>query len=235
MKDDWIVHCLELSAQPADIYSGCRKILFDRSLTFGELFDADDPIVLEDCGYTRNKLSHLTRGYLHEESRDFAIMLWNLRRQKTSYGSVGFTTYNHFVKNNMEKKSKRASVMGPCIQSVTEGMEFQGLTCHFANVTIHPQYFVTLIPHLEEPLRELDRLREIDPYFYDWVVKWTSRYLVPEHFRGIQKFAQAMRVKVDADLRIKGWRRRELIKYLEKNHPGHSRAYNPKDEEGDEE
>lgn len=279
MKDDWIVHCLNLSAQPADIYSGCRKILFDQSLTFGEVFDADDPIVLEDCGYTRNKIGHLTRGYLHEESRDMAILLWNLRRQKPSYGSVGFTTYNHFVKNNMEKKSKRASVMGPCIQSVTvtqvkggknasyrldafyrttellkkfpadlifirdvllagfnfEGMEFQGLTCHFANVTIHPQYFVTLIPHLDDPIRELERLKEIDRYFYDWIVKWTSRYLLPEHFRGIQKFAQAMRVKVDADLRITGWRRRELMKYLEANHPGHARDYNPKEEEDEDE
>jgi hypothetical protein len=38
--------------------------------------------------------------------------------EERSYGSVGFTTYNHFLKNSPTKKSKRASVMGPCIQSV---------------------------------------------------------------------------------------------------------------------
>lgn len=280
MKDDWIVHCLELAAKPADLYSGCRKIIFGQQLTFGEVFDAEDPIVLEDCGYTKNKLGHLVRGYLHPESKEMAIKLWDLRRTKPSYGSVGMTTYNHFIKNDFVKKSKRASVMGPCIQSLVitqvkggkkasyridafyrtteilkkfpadlifirdvlldgfnfEGMEFQGLTCHFANVTVHPQYFVTLIPLLEDPIRELERIKAVDRYFYDWIVKWTSRYLVPEHFRGIQKFAQAMRVKVDADLRIKGWRRKELTRYLEQNHPGHSRAYNPKEEaEGDDE
>jgi hypothetical protein len=281
MKDDWIHHCLEMSARPADMYSGCRKIIFGHMLTFHEVFDAPDPIVLEDAGYTRNKMSHLTRGYLHPESKEVAIKLWDLRRTKPSYGSVGMTTYNHFLKNDMVKKSKRASVMGPCIQSLVvtqvkggknpsyrldafyrttellkkfpadlvfirevllegfnfEGMEFLGLNCHFANITIHPQYFVTLIPSLEDPIRELERIKAVDPFFYNWIIKWTSRYLVAEHFRGIEKFAQAMRVKVDADLRIKGWRRKELIKYLEANHPGHNRAYVSRDgaEDGDDE
>lgn len=271
MKDDWIHHSLELAATPADIYSGARKIIFGKMLMFGELFDAEDPIRMEDAGYTKNKLAHLIRGYVHAESKEAAIFLWNLRRQKPSYGSVGMTTYNHFLKNDAVKKSKRASVMGPCIQSLVitqvnpkqyrvdafyrtteflkkfpadlvfirdvllegfnfDGMEFVGLYCHFANITIHPQYFITLLPNLDDPIRELERLKSADLHFYNWVVKWTSRYLVPEHFRGIQKFAQAMRVKADADNRIRGWRRRELIKYLSKNHPGHSRAYNPREE-----
>jgi hypothetical protein len=217
------------------------------------------------------------RGYLHEESIEAALMLWKLRRSKTSYGSVGFTTYNHFLKNDAVKKSKRASVMGPCIQSVVitqmkggkagsyridafyrttelfkkfpadlvfirdvllkdfdfSGMEFKGLTCHFANVTLHPQYLVTLLPELEDPLAELEKIKAKDNYYWQWAIKWSARYLCEEHYRGIAKFAQALRVKVDADKRIKGRRRRELVEYLRANHPGHTREYVTKDDQED--
>lgn len=277
MKSEWVEAVLKMSHRKADFYSGCRKIIQGKSIIFHDLWDSEDPLVLEDAGYTRSKLAHLVRGYVHEESIEAALMLWKLRRQKTSYGSVGFTCYNHFLKNDAVKKSKRASVMGPCIQAVTitqvkggkkgqyfidcfyrttellkkfpadlvfirdvllkdfdfSGMEFLGMRCHFANITVHPQYFVTLIPHLDDPIAELERIKKKDKYFYDWIIKWTARYLCEEHFRGIQKFAQAMRVKVDADKRIKGKTRRKLIEYLRENHPGHRNGY--EEPEGDDE
>jgi hypothetical protein len=282
MKDDWVHSCLMLAAEPADIFSGARKILFNRTLEFDgdDIWAAEDPIVLSDAGYTTNKLRHLERLYFHEESRASAIKLWGIRRLKPSYGSVSFHCYNHFQKNDETKKSKRASVMGPCLQSVVltqikntqkeklfridvfyrttevlkkfpadlvfirdvllKGFDFSGMRCvgmtfHFANLTVHPMYFVTILPHLEDPCRELDRIRLVDKHHFDWIVKWTARYLVPKHFRGIQKHAQSMRVKDYADTALKGWRRRELIKYLDENHPGHTRAYSPKEEKGDEE
>ena len=277
MKEEWADHVLRMSVRKADFYSGCRKIIRGKSLFFADLWDHEDPLVLEDAGYTKAKLAHLIRGYLHEESIEAAHKLWVLRRSKTSYGSVGFTTYNHFLKNDMVKKSKRASVMGPCIQSVVitqvkggknaayfidafyrttellkkfpadlvfirdvllkdfdfSGMEFLGLTCHFANITVHPQYFVTLLPHLEDPIAELEKIKKKDLYFYEWIIKWTARYICEEHYRGIAKFAQALRVKMDADLRIKGKRRRELAEYLRANHPGHRNEY--VEPEGDDE
>lgn len=273
MKTEWIRQVLKLSKMEADFYSGCRKIIQGYKMTFHDLWDAEDPLILEDAGYTKSKLAHLVRGYLHEESVEMALKLWALRRAKTSYGSVGITTYNHFIKNDAVKKSKRASVMGPCIQALTitqikgnnskgtggqysidafyrttevlkkfpadlvfirdvllkdfdfSGMEFMGMTCHFANVTVHPQYFVTAIPEMEDPIRELERIKKKDKYFYEWIIKWTARYLCEEHYRGIAKFAQALRVKMDADLRIKGRRRRELAEYLRANHPGHRNDY----------
>lgn len=281
MKQEWLEHVTRMSMRKADLYSGCRKIIQGVRLEFHDLWDFEDPLVMEDAGYTKSKMSHLVRGYLHEESIEKAIMLWNLRRKKTSYGSVGFTTYNHFLKNDAVKKSKRASVMGPCIQAITitqikgnnskgtggryridafyrttellkkfpadlvfirdvllkdfdfTGMEFEGMTCHFANVTVHPQYFVTAIAHWDDWEERLDKLKKKDPYFFEWVVKWTARYLCEEHYRGIAKFAQALRVKMDADKRIKGRRRRELVQYLRDNHPGHRNDY--EEPEGDDE
>jgi hypothetical protein len=275
VKDEWVKTVLRMANKKADFYSGCRKIISGKSIIFRDLWDHEDPLILEDAGYTKSKMAHLIRGYVHEESLEAAHMLWKLRRSKTSYGSVGFTTYNHFLKNDAVKKSKRASVMGPCIQSVVitqvkggkkgsyfidcfyrttellkkfpadlvfirdillkdfdfSGMEFLGMRCHFANITVHPQYFVTLVPHLEDPIAELEKLKSKDRYFYHWIIKWTARYLCDEHFRGIQKFAQAMRVKMDADNRIKGRKRRELTKYLRDNHPGHTRDYKDKDDD----
>jgi hypothetical protein len=270
-----------MSAKKADLYAGCRKIIMGVQLEFDDLWNYQEPLELEDAGYTRNKLAHLVRGYLHEESIEKAVMLWNLRRQKTSYGSVGFTTYNHFLKNDAVKKSKRASVMGPCIQAVTitqlkgvgksgkggayridafyrttellkkfpadlvfirdvllkdfdfTGMEFQGLTCHFANVTIHPQYFVTALIHLDDWEEQLEKLKKRDIYFYNWCIKWTARYLCEEHYRGIAKFAQALRVKDHADT-IKGKKRKKLTEYLRANHPGHTKEYVEKDDGDDE-
>lgn len=278
MKDEWTQSVLKLANRPADFYSGCRKIITGRSLLFHDLWDAEDPLVLEDAGYTRNKMGHLTRLYFHEESVDMALKLWALRRSKTSYGSVSFTTYNHLLKNDMEKKSKRASVMGPCIQSVcvtqvkggkngqyfidafyrtTEilkkfpadlvfirdvllkdfdfsGMEFLGMRCHFANITVHPQYFVVVLPHLDDWRGELEKIKAKDKYFYDWIIKWTARYLCEEHYRGIAKFAQALRVKDGADEMIRGKFRKELTQYLRDNHPGHRNEYQEPEEDEDE-
>lgn len=277
MKDEWVREVIRLCRQPADFYSGCRKIIQRHQVTFDDLWDDEDPLILEDAGYSSAKMAHLKRLYFHEESVEMALKLWDMRRAKASYGSVSFTTYNHLLKNDPDRKSKRASVMGPCIQGVAitqikggnkgkycidafyrtteilkkfpadlvfirdvllekfdfSGMEFGGMTCHFANVTVHPQYFVTAIPHMEDPIREMERIKKKDKYFYDWIIKWSARYLCEEHYRGIAKFAQALRVKVDADKRIKGKLRRELIEYLRDNHPGHRNDYiDPED--GDE-
>jgi hypothetical protein len=228
----------------------------------------DDSLQLRDAGYTKSKLTMLTKHYLHEESRNVALQLWNKRKEQGKYGSVGFTTYAHFVKGGSidAKRSKRASVFGPCIQSVVitlltkktytidvfyrttelfkkfpadlillrdvllspfdfKGLECRGVTAHFANVTIHPMYFVTIIPHLNDPLRIIDAIKRADGFFANWLVKWSARYLCPEHRRGIEKFSQAMRVRKDALERISHKRQRELQVYLRKNHPGFRNNY----------
>jgi len=244
------------------------------TLSFSKL---DDSLQLADAGYTKAKLSMLTTHYLHHESRNVALQLWDKRKGQGKYGSVGFTTYAHFVKGGTidAKRSKRASVFGPCIQSVVitlltkksytidvfyrttelfkkfpadllllrdvllkdfdfKDLEFRGLTCHFASVTAHPMYFVTIIPHLKDPIATFEVLRKGgDEFFYNWVIKWSARYICPEHSRGIQKFAQSVRVQMDALRRIDKKTLTTLRAYFRKNHPGFRNAYVDPQEEPD--
>lgn len=274
MKAEWINLCLELAGEPGHFFSGARKIIRNRSYTFKNI---RDDLQMADAGYTKSKMTMLTKNYFHDESRSVAIDLWNKRLGQRKYGSVSFTCFAHFVKGGSidAKRSKRASVFGPCIQSVSltylndhtcavdvfyrttelfkkfpadlvflrdvllRGFDFskcplRSITFHFANITIHPMYAVTLLPLIDDPIGELEELRTLDPHFYSWLVKWTARYLVPEYNRGIQKFAQAMRVHDDAHNRLKEPLKSKLIKYLKDNHPGYRGDYVDPDEEEEE-
>ncbi len=274
MIRDWVDLAVRLSGVPADFYSGARKIIRGRNFTWEWRPDDEDQIEMADAGYTKSKMTMLTKNYYHEESVAVAIELWNKRLGQRKYGSVSFTCFAHFVKGGSidAKRSKRASVFGPCIQSVSltymndhtthvdvfyrttelfkkfpadlvffrdvllskfdfSKAPISGVTFHFANITIHPMYFVTIIPHLSDPIEVLERIKEKDKYFFDWVVKWTARYICPEHHRGIAKFAQAMRVHKDAHERISAPMMRRLVKYLNKNHPGYRNEYDGGDDD----
>lgn len=285
MKAEWLARCLRLARTPADFYSGCRKILIGETFTLPNL--AND-LSIQDCGFTNNKLAMLRRLYLHHESRDMAVKLWERRQRQGKYGSVGFTCYNHLLKADPEKKSKRASVMGPCIQAVTItllndrtvnvdafyrttevlkkfpadlvflrdellapfGLErLNQVRFHFAGLTVHPMYFVTVVPLITEHpsgstegekrlhpvINHLERIAFEDKKFYDWTVKWTARYVCDEYMRGIAKFAQAMRVRADALKRIDPEFLPVLQGYLRKNHPGYRNDYIPPEEEDNDE
>jgi hypothetical protein len=272
LRDQWVNQCWQLAREKADLYSGCRKIL--RQISFPLILDYG--LKVSDAGYTKSKMTMLTKNYLHVESRDTAVQLWDKRLGQAKYGSVSFTTFNHLIKGGSidAKRSKRASVFGPCIQSVvitwikknqieidvfyrtTElfkkfapdvvflrdvllepfdlpPLERVPVNFHFANVTIHPMYAVTTFPHLLHPIDELNRLRKIDKYFYDWVIKWSARYICPEYFRGIAKFSQAVRVQQDAMSRIPKRTLKELQKYVRNNHPGYRNTYEDPEEEGE--
>lgn len=271
MIDDWLRAARELAREKADFYSGARKILRGRQLYFDDL--APD-LKLEDAGYTKSKLTLLTKLYVHDESRTKALELWDRRVKQGKYGSVSFHCFNHLTKNDPTKKSKRASVMGPCIQSVVLTLPDKGkgrvmidvfyrttelykkfpadlvflrdvllqpfqlgevdITMHMANLTLHPMYYVTTIPLQDDPIKELEKLKKHDRYFFDWVVKWTARYICPEYHRGIAKFAQAMRVHKDANERIEADALWELRSYLVKNHPGYRNDYHAPEEDDDE-
>lgn len=260
LKQEWVDYCLGFAAEPADLYSGCRKILRVRTMRFQSL---DDSLQLKDCGFTSHKMRYLERAYLHPESKAVAVDLWGRRRLQDKYGSVGVTCYNHFIKS--EKTSKRGSVMGPCIQSFTityvnkktyavdvfyrttellkkfpadlvflrdvllkdfdfSGMQLDAVTCHMANITMHPMYFATLLPLLPRPIEALDLLKAQDKYFFEWVVKWTARYVCDEFHRGIAKFAQALRVHKDARERILPDVLEEVQAYIRANHPPFKRC-----------
>lgn len=267
---DWLEQAMRLACTPADFYSGCRKIIRGRTLTFS----VPRNLTIRDSGFTKSKLGMLRRNYLNQESLDVAQELWIKRVQQDKYGSVGFTCYNHFKKGNISGASPRGSVMGPCIQSVVltllpkrrvsidifyrtteffkkfpadlvfirdellipfglENREDKDISYiwHFANITMHPMYFSAIVPLLDDPIMELDILRQKDEFFWQWCVKWTARYLCKEHSRGIQKFAQALRTAKDAQERIPRSVQKKLIPYLRKHHPGFRNDYEEEDEE----
>lgn len=105
------------------------------------------------------------------------------------------------------------------------GLEVTLVRCHFANITCHPMYFVTLLPSLSDPIAELEKIKAADKHFFDWIVKWTARYVIEEYHRGIAKFAQAQRVKKDALKRLDPTYLKRFQKYLKDNHPGHRNEY----------
>lgn len=257
MKDLWTSVCTTAAFRKADFWCGCRKIMRAQRLHFGERHWTSD-LNMEDLGYTSAKMKQLDRNYLHEESVAVALSLWERRLKQAKYGSVGITTYNHFIKTDPNKKSKRASVMGPCIQAVTltllnkEDVEVDvfyrttellkkfpadlvwlrdrllkpfnlrnpQVTFHFANMTIHPMYLATLIPHLPKPIQFFETLKLSDPHMWKWSVKWTARYLCEEHHRGIAKFSQALRVQKGLIDALDFKTNMKLTRYLRANHPG---------------
>lgn len=268
MREDWIKLCLKMMATPADEYSGARKIISNVVHTFEEI---QDDLQMADIGYTNNKMGMLKRLYLVAESRDAVVPLWDKRVSQRKYGSVSFTCHGHTTKSDPTKGSKRASVMTPCIQSMSltyhgdhtceahafyrttevfkkfpadlvfirdvllepfsfDMVRLAKLTFMFANVTVHPMYFATLAPNLEDPVGALEGIEKSDPYFWTWCVKWTARYTIPEYHRGIQKYAQGMRVHemfhklMDKDVL------EELVEYVGDNHPGMSSEYEDPDD-----
>jgi hypothetical protein len=268
LRTQWVSECWRLAGEKADLYAGCRKILRTQVLQF----ELDDSLTLQDAGYTQSKLTMLRKNYFHAESHKIGRLLWEKRLGQAKYGSVGFTCYAHFVKGGTidAKRSKRASVFGPCIQSVVltwvdkrttdvdvfyrttelfkkfapdlvfirdvllEGFPLSAnptLTAHFANITMHPMYAVTTFPHLPDPIATLNKLKHQDKYFYDWVIKWSARYLCPEFFRGIAKFSQAVRVQMDANKRLDKKTLKRLQKYVRDNHPGYRGDYVDPDED----
>lgn len=249
--------CLDYASRKAHFYSGARKILQGTSYSFPNL---DGDLNLADIGYTKSKMTMLKRFYYNEESVNVAKRLWDQRLEKGRYGSVGMTTFNHFVKS--EKTSPRGSVMGPCLLAVTLTLTPDGTAVdvfyrttevfkkwpadlvfikeqllidfplpnlynvkfHFANLTTHPMYAITIIPHIEDPIKELEKIRAKDPYFFKWLTRWTSRYVLEEHGHGIQKFSQALRVQKSAYDLLDKDKLKLLQDYCQKNHPGYDRS-----------
>lgn len=93
------------------------------------------------------------------------------------------------------------------------------LTCHFANITLHPMYIVTILPHIPQPAFFFAYLRRADRRFWEWAVKWTAYYLLPEYRYKIEKFAQSMRVWQDVQRRLPPTDLAALQEYIRRHPP----------------
>ena len=98
------------------------------------------------------------------------------------------------------------------------GMEIT-VTCYFANVTVHPMYFVAILPHLNDPIGEMERIEKADPKFHRYLVTHTAHYICPEKGKSIANHSQSLRVKDFALSAIKGRRLHDLRGYLNDHAP----------------
>jgi hypothetical protein len=87
-------------------------------------------------------------------------------------------------------------------------------TFHFANITIHPGYWAVILRHLDDPIGEMQRIKEHDPQFFRVMFNWTRAYLCPEHGAFIARHRQSVRVQEHLLEVIRGSRLRALQAYL---------------------
>jgi hypothetical protein len=106
--------------QPAEFYTGCRKIHTGVMLEFEEPFmtPSEGVLMIHHSGFTKTKLGMLNRLYWDAEHAEKVAELWRGREERGKYGSVSVSTYHHITKSDPAKRSKRASVMGPCLVGV---------------------------------------------------------------------------------------------------------------------
>jgi hypothetical protein len=103
-KQEWVDACLRFARCNADLWSRDQKILRQRRITFHTW---DNSLTSADVGYTGAKLKTLERHYLHNESRDAAVQLWEHIRWKGNYKSAAFSCANHVFKNGASFEEAR--------------------------------------------------------------------------------------------------------------------------------
>lgn len=87
------------------------------------------------------------------------------------------------------------------------------VTCHFANMTVHPSYWAIVLAHVDDPVAAMEELRK-DPAFHKWCVRRTGEYICPEMGASIANHSQSQRVKTHALRVFTGPRLRALQRYV---------------------
>lgn len=155
MKSDWIRHCLDLAKEPADLYSGSRKILQNRVL----VFDTNMDLRMEDVGFTKSKMSQLSRNYIHEESIVAASALWDEYRKRPKYRSVVVSCFGKLVKNHDTGGNSRGSKMGSCLLAVVITMIDRytvDISLHYRTTEFYKKFPADLVFVWEKILSRFD-------------------------------------------------------------------------------
>lgn len=112
----WLNWCIDLACvQEGHFWSGARKIIPNRVLRVDSLRRF---CTIDELGYTKYKLTRLHDQYFVKDAVDVAMMLHRENAKRKKYASSAFHCYGHLLKATFENRSKRGSVMGPCLQSV---------------------------------------------------------------------------------------------------------------------
>jgi hypothetical protein len=115
LEQAWSNWTVDLACDTRDCFwSGARKIFQNKQF----VTKLDSSLSIENIGYTKYKLTRLHDQYFVKDSFDVAMMLHERNIKRRKYASSAFHCYGHLLKATDQNRSKRGSVMGPCLQSV---------------------------------------------------------------------------------------------------------------------
>lgn len=156
-----------------------------------------DDVSMWDCGYTKLKLNQLIKQYLHHESRDEALRLWDIIKKRGKYSSVSFHTYNHYQK---EIRSYLSSIMGPCLLSVSISYFAKAppeVTCYYRTTELLKKFPADMV-FIRDILLPPFELPEDTVYkFYFNSLSFYSMYMITPlpHFKSPVGFLKRLKVK----------------------------------------
>lgn len=103
------------------------------------------------------------------------------------------------------------------------------VTCDIANVTVHPLYFLNLIPQLDDPVGKLQEIEKSDPDFHQRIVNVTHDQLCGGDSNA--NFQSAQRVKRFALAKIDPKTLKELKAYLQSKATAKARRWEEDDDD----
>jgi hypothetical protein len=217
LKAQWIDVALSYARRPSPLIINSRKVHRNVHVTFYP----DEGLTVEDCGYTARKMRDLDCLYFHKESHATAVALWTGDKKPhnvafTTYAHLTKVSGIHGKQGPcLQCVTITRTPRGPVANAVWRSTELLKkfaadlillrdvllpafgpifeLRCEMHNCTIHPLDFLTLVPHLADPISEIERIRKGDARFHHYAVRDMRDLLCGGKTNA--NFARARRVK----------------------------------------
>jgi hypothetical protein len=216
LKHQWVDAALFYARRPSPLTINSRKVHRNVNVSFYP----DEGLTVADCGYTTHKMHDLERLYFHKESHATAVALWTQNKPHnvgfTTYAHLTKVSGIHGKQGPcLQCVTITRTARGPVANAVWRSTELLRkfaadliflrdlllpafgtifeVRCEMHNCTIHPLDFLTIVPHIADPITEIERIRKGDAQFHRYAVR-DMRDLLCGGTTNIN-FARAQRVK----------------------------------------